>query len=85
MKRNLKSFEELMSGIENYPDISDEEIELRLQVFFNGWEVAEKLHRKKLNNLSFQLNRKILEGCQGEDLIRFYNERVGAVLDDFIF
>lgn len=81
----MKTFEELICEIEDYLDISDEEVGIRLQIFINGLGVAERIHRKLINNLSFQLNRKILEGCQGEDLIQFYNERVGAVLDDFIF
>lgn len=84
----MKSFEELISGIDfepDYPDISDEEVEIRLQVFFNGWQVAENIHRKLINNLSFQVNKKALEGCQVKDLIEFYNERVGAILNDFIF
>jgi len=84
----MKSFEELMKDIDiepDYPDISDKEARIRLQVFFNGLEVAEKLHRKWINNLSFQVNKKALEGCQGKDLIRFYNESIGAMLDAFIF
>lgn len=89
----MKTFEELISGIGcnepedlfDYPDISDEEVDIRAQVFLNGWREAEKVYRKLINNLSFQLNKKLVEGYQSEDLIEFYNERVGAILDDFIF
>ena len=95
MKGELKrkSFEELTKVIgydeepKDLPEgqyISDEEVSLRVQIFINAWQEAENLHRKLLNNLSFAVNRKILEGCQGEELIEFYNSRVGAILDAFI-
>ena len=87
----MKSIEELLNDLEgvevdlNGVEISDYEIGERLQSFFNGCRKVENIHRKELNKLSFQLNRKALEGCQGKELIRFYNERVGSILDDFIF
>jgi len=87
----MKSFEELLSdsGLTdldlNGVEISDYEIGERVQSLLNGYRIAENIHRKELNKLSFQLNRKILEGCQGKELIRFYDERVGSILDDFIF
>ena len=69
----------------DYPDVPDEEVDIRVGVFLNGYKDAENLLRKALNNLSFQVNRKILEGCQGEELLQFYNESVGAVLNAFVF
>ena len=87
----MKNFEELINDSEfkdldlNGVEISDYEIEMRAQSLLNGYRLAENGYRKELNKLSFQLNRKILEGCQGKELIRFYNKRVGSVLDDFIF
>jgi len=87
----MKSFEELLSDSElidldlNGVEISDYEIGERMQSLLSGCQIAENIHRKKLNKLSFQLNRKLLEGCQSKELIRFYNERVGNILDDFIF
>ena len=90
-KTAMKSFEELVNDLEftetdlNGVEISDYEIEEREKSLLNGYRIAENIHRKELNKLSFQLNRKILEGCRGKELIRFYNKRVGSVLDDFIF
>ncbi|MBA7495748.1 hypothetical protein ES702_06337 [subsurface metagenome] len=86
----MKSFEELLSDSRveldlNGVEISDYEIGERLQSFLNGCKIAEDRHRKKLNKLSFQLNKKALEGCPVEEMIRFYNKRVGSILDDFIF
>jgi len=69
----------------NGVEISDYEVDIRAQVFMNGWQEAEKVHKKLLNNISFQLNKKLAGGCQGEELIRSYNERIGGFLDDFIF
>jgi len=87
----MKSFEELLSDLEfretdlNGVEISDYEMGERAQSLLNGYQMAENIHRKELNKLSFQLNKKILEGCQSKELIRFYNKRVGNILDDFIF
>lgn len=87
----MKSFVELLDDLEsseidlNGVEISDYEIGERAQCWLNGYQMAENIHRKEINKLSFQLNRKIVEGCQGEDLIRFYNKRAGVILDDFIF
>jgi len=87
----MKSFEELLSDsglVEvdlNGVGITSYEIEERAQCLLNGYRLAENIHKRLINNISFRLNRKILEGCQGKELIRFYNERVGSVLDDFIF
>ena len=87
----MKTFEELIKDSEftdvdlNGVPISGYEIGERLKASLNGYRLAENIYRKELNKLSFQLNRKILEGCQGKELIRFYNKRVGSVLDDFIF
>lgn len=69
----------------DYPDVSDEEVDIRLQIFLNGVRVVEKSHRKRINNLSFKLNKKILEGCQAKELIQSYNEGVRRLLDDFVF
>ena len=85
MKGNLKSFEELIESTDPIRNATGKEAEMRAEVFLNGYRLAEEPFRQKLNNLSFQLNRKILAGCQGKELLQFYNERVGAVLDDFIF
>jgi len=73
------------SELPDYPDISDEEIDIRLEILLRGQRDAEVLHREKINNISFQLNRKVAEGCQAQELIRFYNESIGSLLDDFIF
>jgi len=89
----MKTFEELISEIgrdesedlPDYPDVSDEEVDIRAQVFLNGWEEAEKVYKKLINNISFQLNKKFAGDCQAKELIRFYNESVGRLLDDFIF
>lgn len=93
MKGELKSFEELMSGIgdnepkdlPDYPDISNEEVDIRAQIFLNGWQEAEKVYRKLINNISFRLNIKLAEGCQSKELIQFYNQKIGGFLDDFVF
>jgi len=87
----MRKFEELLrdSGLGeldlNGVEISGYEVGERVQCLINGYRIAENILRKKLNKLSFQLNKKILEGCQGKELIRFYNERVGGILDDLIF
>ena len=87
----MKTFEELLDDSKlidldlNGVEISGYEIGEREQSLLNGYRLAEDLHRKELNKLSFQLNRKMLEGCQDKELVRFYNERVGIILDDFIF
>lgn len=87
----MKTFEELIKDSEftdvdlNDVPISGYEIEQRLKALLNGYRLAENLHRKELNKLSFQLNRKMLEGCQGKKLIQFYNRKIGGFLDDFIF
>jgi len=91
----MKTFEELIEELEvdidelkDLPEgkkISNEEVDIRVGTFLNGYRIAENSAREQFNNISFQLNRKILKGCQGKKLIRFYNERVGSVLDDFIF
>ena len=67
------------------PDISDEEVEIRAKVFLRAFKQTEKLHRERINNISFQLNKKALEGCQVKELIQLYNETIGRFLDDFIF
>lgn len=69
----------------NGVEISDYEIGERVQSLLNGYRMAENIHREELNKLSFQLNRKMLEGCQGKELIQFYNRRIGSFLNDFIF
>ena len=87
----IKSFEELLSDSGlidldlNGVEISDYEIGERVQSLLNGYRLAENIHKKGLNKLSFQLNRKILEDCQAKELIQFYNESIGRLLDDFIF
>jgi len=89
MKGRIKSFKELMAGVEDPGEVeitcTDEEAEIRAQVFLNGYEAAEQCSRRLINNISFQLNKKALEGCQAKDLIQFYNERIGGLLDDFIY
>lgn len=87
----MKTFEKLLSDSGlidldlNGVEISDYEIGERMQCLLNGYRLAENIHRRLINKLSFRLNKKILEGCQGKELIRFYNEIVGSVLNDFIF
>ena len=87
----MKSFEELLNDLEskdldlNGVEISEYEIGERVQSLLNGYRLAENIHRKELNKLSFKLNRKVLEGCQAKELIQFYNENVGRLLDDNIF
>lgn len=83
----VKQEKEYIEGEElpDYPDIPDEEMTIRVEVFLRGFQNAENLFRKVLNNLSFQVNRKIIEGCQGEELLQFYNEKAGAVLNAFVF
>lgn len=90
MKRKLRSFEELLNDLETDLDldgveISDYEIEMRAQSLLNGYKMAENILRKKLNKLSFQLNKKLAEGYRAKELIQFYNESIGRLLDDFIF
>ena len=94
-----KSFEVLMGGIgykepqdipedqefPDYPEVSDEEVDIRAQVFLNGYRLVEESTRKKINNISFQLNRKFAKGCQARELIESYNEMIGQFQDDFIF
>lgn len=80
----MKSFEELISEID-YPEETNEEVGIRAEVFLNAYQAAENWHRKQLNNLSFQLNKRFLQGCQAKELIWFYNEKVGGILDDFIY
>ena len=66
MKGKLKSFEELMAGIgyqepedlSEYPDVSDEEVGIRLQIFFNGWEVAERPQERLPAPLGTGIHRK---------------------------
>ena len=98
-KLRKKSFNELMGGIgykepqdipeekefPDYPEVSDEEVDIRAQVFLNGYRVVEESTRKKINDISFQLNQKFVKGCQAKELIQLYNESVGSFLDDFIF
>lgn len=97
MERNVKrkSFEELMVGLEvdideprDLPEgkeITNEEVDIRAQVYLNGYEQAERGIRKGINNISFQLNRKFVKGCQAGELLQFYNERIGGFLDDLIY
>ena len=73
------------SELPDYPDISDEEVDARVEIFIRSHKDIENLHREKINNISFQLNRKVAEGCQAKELIAFYNESIGSLLDDFIF
>ena len=83
----VKQEKEYIEGEElpDYPDIPDEEVTIRVEVFLRGYQSAESLFRKLINDISFRVNRKILEGCQGEELLQFYNENVGAVLNAFVF
>ena len=69
----------------DYPDISDEEVDKRAEVFLRAFKVVETIHRQKINNLSLQINKKALEGYPVKELIEFYNEQVRAILDDFTF
>jgi len=73
------------SELPDYPDVSDEEVDIRVEVLLRERKDVERLHREKINNISFQLNRKVAEGCQAKELITFYNESIGSFLDDFIF
>lgn len=97
----IKSFEELLEGLESQEEIRTESLEPvetdlngvkiseyevgeRIGAFLNGVRLTENRVRKAINNISFQLNRKMLKGCQTEELIQFYNKRIGGFLDDFI-
>ena len=80
----MKNFEELISEID-YLEETNEEVEIKAEVFLNGYRLAEDCQRKLINNLSFQLNKRFLQGCQAKELIWFYNEKVGGILDDFIY
>ena len=90
--KELRSFKELMEGIDEGPRdlpegkvITDEECEVRAQVFLNGYRMVEESIRKQINNISFQLNRKFVKGCYAKELIETYNEMIGRLQDDFIF
>jgi len=69
----------------DYPDVSDEEVDIRVEVLLREHKDVERLHREKINNISFQLNRKVAEGCQAKELIQFYNESIGSFLNAFVF
>ena len=85
----MKKFEELMAEVKQPGEVeeacSDEEAEKRAEVFLNGYKAAERYSRRKINNISFQLNRKFKEGCQAGELLNFYNKRIGGFLDDLIY
>jgi len=87
----MKTFKELINDSEsigldlNGKEISEYEVGERVQCFLNGYQIVEKTHRNQLNKISFQLNRKLAEGYQAKELIQFYNESIGSLLDDFIF
>ena len=85
MKGKLKSFNELVEGIDKFADVTDEEAEMRAEVFLNGYRMVEEDHRKKINDISFRLNRKFMKGCQARELIETYNELIGQFQDDSIF
>jgi len=80
----MKTFEELISEID-YPEETNEEVGIRVEVFLNAYQAAENWHRKQLNNLSFQLNKLFISGASTGELIRIYNEGAGGILDDFIY
>ena len=82
MKVIKRSFNELMKDIK---EPTDKEVTARAQAFLNGYRVVEKSNRERINNISFQLNRKYAKGCQAGELIRSYNEKIGIFLDDFVF
>ena len=92
MKKS-RNFELLMGGlIDEGPrdlpegkEITDEEVTVRANIFLNGYRVVEKAHRKIINDISFQLNRKFAKGCQARELIESYNVLIGRFQDDFIF
>ena len=69
----------------DYPEISDEEIDIRATILMRTYRDVEKSHRKKINDISYQLNKKTVEGCQTKELIQLYNKEIGSFLDDFIF
>lgn len=60
-KNRMRSFEELLNDLEskdldlNGVEISDYEIGMRLQCFFNGFEQAEKVHKKAISNFEKEL------------------------------
>ena len=82
----MKSFEDLLKDLgEGDEEVTDEEVEIRAEVFLNAYRAAENWHRKQLNNLSFQLNKRFLAGCGARELLWFYNEKIGGILDDFIY
>lgn len=87
----MKTFEELLSdsGLTDLDldgvEISDYEIGERIQCFLNGYQLAENIHKRLINNISFQLNIKFVKGYQIKELIQFYNEQIGGFLDDLIY
>ena len=76
---------ECPEDLEDYPDVSDEEVTSRVMVLLRTLKDTEQEHRKKINNISSYLNRRAAEGCQAVELINFYNERIGGFLDDFVY
>ena len=85
MKGNLKSFEELMESTDPIRNATGKEAEMRAEVFLNGYRMVEEDHRKRINDISFRLNRKFVKGCQARELIETYNELIGQFQDDLIF
>ncbi|MBA7500799.1 hypothetical protein ES704_03560 [subsurface metagenome] len=87
--KSLKSFEELMVDIEDSGEAeepcTDEEAEKRVEVFLNGYRIAEDSCRRLINDLSFRLNNKFAKDGQAKELLRFYNERIGGFLDDLVY
>ena len=69
----------------DYPEVSDEEVEIRVKVLLRGWKDVERKHRKAINGISFELNRKFAKGCQARELIESYNKMIGQFQDAFIF
>jgi len=65
-------------------DLTEKEVDTRVQVFLNGYELAEKGIRKHINDISFDLNIKYKEGYTSQELIKFFNQNIGGLLDAFV-
>ena len=65
-------------------DLTEKEVDTRVQVILNGYELAEKGIRKHINDISFDLNIKYKEGYTSQELIKLYNQNIGGLLDAFV-
>ena len=76
---NIKNPEEVEEAC------SDEEVDIRVEVFLNGYKAAEDSSRRLINDISFRLNNKFVKGGQAKELIQLYNNLIGGFLDDLIY